>query len=104
MITRVWHGRTKTADAAVYRQYVIDTGIPDYLATPGNRGAQLWQQQEGDITHIWTVSWWNDYESIKAFAGDDVNKAHYYEEDKKYLLEFEPQVMHCETYDFPPNQ
>lgn len=56
MITRIWHGRTRTADADVYRQYVIDTGIPDYLATPGNRGAQIWQRAEGDITHIWTVS------------------------------------------------
>lgn len=104
MITRIWHGRTRTADAAIYRQYVIDTGIPDYLATPGNRGAQIWQRQEGDVTHIWTVSWWDDYESIKAFAGNDWESAKYYEEDKRYLLEFEPRVMHCATYDFPPSK
>lgn len=102
MITRIWHGRTQTAHAAVYRQYVIDTGIPDYLATPGNLGAQIWQRTEGDITHIWTVSWWDSYDHIKAFAGDDIEKARYYEEDKKYLLEFEPQVMHCDTYGFVP--
>ena len=101
MITRIWHGRTKTADAAVYRQYVIDTGIPDYLATPGNRGAQLWQREDDDVTHIWTISWWDDLESIKGFAGEDIEKAHYYDEDKKYLLEFEPQVIHCTTFDFP---
>lgn len=104
MITRIWHGRTRTADAAVYRQYVIDTGIPDYLATPGNRGAQIWQRQEGGITHIWAVSWWDNYESIKAFAGEEMEQARYYEEDKRYLLEFEPQVIHCDTYAFPPLQ
>ena len=102
MITRIWHGRTRAADADVYRQYVIDTGIPDYLATPGNRGAQIWQRTEGDITHIWTVSWWDSYDHVRAFAGDELEKARYYEEDKKYLLEFEPLVQHCEAYVFAP--
>ena len=101
MITRIWHGKTKSEVADEYREFVIATGIIDYRSTPGNRGAQVWQRREGDITHIWTVSWWDDYESIRAFAGNDVEKAHYYEEDKKYLLEFEPDVIHCETYDFP---
>jgi heme-degrading monooxygenase HmoA len=100
MITRIWHGKTKTADAAVYRQFVIETGIKDYTSIKGNLGAQIWQREEGDITHIWTVSWWDNYESIKQFAGADIRKAHYYEDDKKYLLEFEPEVMHCEAYDF----
>jgi len=101
MITRIWHGKTKAEVADEYREFVIATGIIDYRSTKGNRGAQIWQRREGDITHIWTVSWWDDYESIKAFAGDDVEKAHYYDEDKKYLLEFEPNVIHCETFDFP---
>jgi heme-degrading monooxygenase HmoA len=101
MITRIWHGKTKTEVADEYREFVIATGIIDYKSTRGNRGAQIWQRREGDITHIWTVSWWDDYESIRAFAGDDVEKAHYYDEDKKYLLEFEPNVIHCETFDFP---
>lgn len=100
MIARFWHGRTKTADAEIYRQYVKDTGIKGLTATPGNTGAQIWQQSEGDITHIWVVSWWKDYESIKAFAGNDITVARYYEEDKKYLLEFEPFVINCEAFDF----
>jgi heme-degrading monooxygenase HmoA len=100
MITRFWHGRTKSSDAVQYRQYVKDTGIQGLTATPGNMGAQIWQKQESDITHIWVVSWWKDYESIKKFAGNDIAVARYYEEDKKYLLEFEPEVNHYECYDF----
>ena len=38
------------------------------------------------------------FESIKQFAGDDYEKAKYYPEDKKYLLEFEDSVIHCETF------
>ena len=100
MIVRIWHGRTKSKDAVVYRQFVIETGIKDYTSVNGNLGAQIWQREEEDITHIWTVSWWKDIESIKAFAGDEIEKAKYYDEDKRYLLEFEPNVMHCETFNF----
>ncbi|HEV8282764.1 MAG TPA: antibiotic biosynthesis monooxygenase [Chitinophagaceae bacterium] len=102
MITRIWHGRTKTKDAEAYRQFVIETGIPEYTATKGNLGAQIWQRQEGAITHIWTVSWWKDIDSIKNFAGENINIPKYYDDDKKYLLEFEPEVIHCEAFDFKP--
>ena|ERR1700748_2552647 len=100
MIVRIWHGRTKTTDAETYRRFVIQSGIRDYTSTNGNLGAQIWQQPEGDVTHIWTVSWWKDVESIKAFAGDEIEKPKYYPEDKKYLLEFEPMVVHYEAFDF----
>jgi len=100
MITRIWHGRTLTKDAAEYRNFVIKTGISEYKSVPGNLGAQIWQREEGDVTHIYTISWWDSYDSIKQFAGEDFEKAKYYEEDKQYLLEYEPLVMHCETFDF----
>lgn len=100
MITRFWHGRTKSTDTEIYREYVMNTGIFDLTSTNGNLGAQIWQQTEKAITHIWVVSWWDNYESIKAFAGDDIEIARYYEEDKKYLLELEPTVQHYNAYDF----
>ena len=100
MIVRIWHGRTKTRDAEPYRQYVAATGMRDYTSVPGNLGAQIWQREEGDITHIWTISWWKDIESIKAFAGEDINTARYYDDDKRFLLEFEPLVEHCDAFDF----
>ncbi len=100
MITRIWHGRTSTANATAYRELVIASGIKDYKNTKGNQGAQIWQQQEGDVTHIWTVSWWDTMESIRAFAGDDVTRARYYPEDDAYLLEKEPLVQHYDCWKF----
>ena len=98
MIARIWHGRTRADDAAVYREYVERTGIPDYRATPGNRGAWVLVRIEGDVAHILTLSFWDSLDAIRAFAGEDVEKARYYEEDKKYLLEFEPTVTHYEIF------
>jgi len=102
MITRTWHGRTRSHDAEIYRNYVINTGIKDLTSTNGNLGAQIWQKAEGDITHIWVISWWKDTDSIRSFAGDEIEIARYYEHDKNHLLEFEPNVNHFETWDFTP--
>jgi hypothetical protein len=35
--------------------------------------------------------------TIHGFAGDDVEVAKYYPEDRDYLLEFEPTVVHYEV-------
>jgi hypothetical protein len=40
---------------------------------------------------------WDSFESIKAFAGPEYEKAVYYPEDKKFLLKLAPQVTHFEV-------
>ena len=101
VITRVWHGRTKTEHADEYLEFLKSTGVPDYKRTEGNLGVEIWRMIDGDLCHFWTVTKWDSLESIRKFAGDDLNKAKYYPEDPKYLLEFEPAVVHCETFQFP---
>ncbi|MEQ1763174.1 MAG: antibiotic biosynthesis monooxygenase [Pyrinomonadaceae bacterium] len=100
VITRIWHGRTRAEHADEYLQFVIDTGVADYKSVPGNLGVEIWRELEGGVCHFWTVTKWDTVDSIKQFAGDDYEKAKYYPEDKKYLLEFEPNVRHCETFEF----
>ncbi len=100
IITRIWHGVTKAADSENYLQYLKTTGIEDYQNTPGNLSVQILRRIENDKCHFWTLTRWSDFESIKQFAGEDYEKARYYPEDQKYLLEFEPHVVHCETFEF----
>ena len=99
-ITRIWHGRTRAAHADEYLEFLISTGVADYKATPGNLSVEILRRIEKDVCHFWTVTRWDSFESIKKFAGEDHEKARYYEEDKIYLLEFEPHVIHCETFEF----
>jgi hypothetical protein len=98
MITRIWHGRTKAELADENLKYVMETGLKDYRKTPRNLSAKILRRFEGDICHFWTISEWDNIESIKKFAGEDYEKARYYPEDKKYLLELEEKVIHCETF------
>lgn len=100
MITRIWHGKTKAAHASEYLQYVEATGIKDYRNVAGNVSATILRRIEDNVCHFYTVTKWNDLESIKMFAGSDYEKARYYPEDEKYLLEFEEKVMHFETFEY----
>ena len=51
---------------------------------------------ESDRAHFLTVSYWDSHESIRSFAGDDMQRARYYPEDQGFLLEFEPNVAYYE--------
>jgi heme-degrading monooxygenase HmoA len=96
MIARIWHGRTRAADAAAYRELLERLGLRDYRTTPGNRGAWVLSRVEGDVAHFLTLSFWENREAIARFAGEDIERARYYDEDKNYLLEYEPTVTHYE--------
>ena len=98
MIARIWHGRTRVRDAAVYLEYLFKSGIPGYQATKGNKGAWVLRRVEGDVAHFITLSFWESREAIASFAGADIEAARYYPEDEKYLLEFEPTVTHYELF------
>jgi heme-degrading monooxygenase HmoA len=98
MLARIWHGVTLAEKADEYLDYLNRTGIPDYRATPGNRGAFVLRHVDGERAHFLTISLWDSLESIKRFAGEDYERARYYAEDGSFLLEFEPSVQHYEYY------
>ena len=97
MIVRMWHGRVPTSSAGDYRDFLNARAVPDYQAVDGNLSVHILERQEGDITHFITLTFWRDLASIRGFAGDEVETAKYYPEDKDFLLEFEPHVVHYEV-------
>lgn len=99
MITRTWHGATLPDRAAAYLQFLLTDGTKDYKITPGNISVEVHQKKSDEICHFWTVTEWQDLESIKLFAGEDPEKAKYYPIDDEFLLEKEVLVSHTETYD-----
>ena len=94
MIARLWQGRVPLDKADAYVAYLEATGLADYRATAGNRGAWLLRRDEGDVAHFTTLTFWDSVAAIVAFAGDDYERARYYAEDDAYLLEREPYVRH----------
>lgn len=97
MIVRIWHGKVPASRAGAYRQFLNTRAIPDYQSVEGNLSVYILERSEGAVTHFITLTFWKDFESIQAFAGNDVEAAKYYPEDRDFLLEFEPNVMHYEV-------
>jgi heme-degrading monooxygenase HmoA len=94
VIVRIWRGWTSPEDTEAYADYILKTGIAEYQATPGNRGAHLISRSDGDRTEFLTVSFWDDPDSIVAFAGEDIEKAVFYPDDDRYLIDRELTVRH----------
>jgi heme-degrading monooxygenase HmoA len=102
MIARMWRGWTSVDDADAYASYVEETGIKGYRATPGNHGAWLLRRLQPDRSEILTLSFWDSLEAIRGFAGDDVEKAIFYPDDDRYLLDRELRVVHYDIQDIRP--
>lgn len=96
MIARMWHGITPEAKGAKYSDFLNERAIPDYRNTPGNLAVYILRRDEGDKTHFITLTFWESLDAIKGFAGDPVDRAKYYPEDRDYLLAFEAKVQHWE--------
>lgn len=101
MIARSWRGITREADKDTYFEYLQKTGLPDYAKTKGNRGVWVLRRVRDGIAEFLLISLWDSYDAIRAFAGPDFEKAVYYPEDKKFLLELEPNVSHYEVLSAP---
>jgi heme-degrading monooxygenase HmoA len=94
MIVRTWRGWTRPEDTEAYAEYILSTGIVEYEATAGNKGAYLVSRPDGDRTEFLTISFWDSSDSIVAFAGDDIEQAVFYPEDDGYLVDRETRVKH----------
>lgn len=98
MIVRIWRGWTRSEDAEAYASYVEETGVAAYRETPGNQGTHLTSRRDGDKTEFLTISFWDSEESIRQFAGDDIDAAVLYPEDDRFLVDREAFVRHYQVH------
>ena len=97
MIVRTWHGQVPSTKALRYREFLNTRAIRDYRSNAGNISVHILERKDGEITHFSTLTFWESIESIRAFAGEIIETAKYYPEDKDFLIEFEPTVLHYEV-------
>jgi heme-degrading monooxygenase HmoA len=97
MIARSWAGATRAEDADAYLDYLHATGFPEYRSTPGNRGVLALRRLAGDRAEFLLVTLWDSEEAIRRFAGDDIERAVFYPQDERYLIERGERVGHYEV-------
>jgi heme-degrading monooxygenase HmoA len=97
MLVRMWHGVVTISKALAYRKFLNERAIPDYRSVEGNVSVHVLERKEREIIHFITLTFWQSFEATRRLAGEDIDVAKYYPEDKNYLIEFEPHVVHDEV-------
>jgi heme-degrading monooxygenase HmoA len=101
MIARIWKGAVRREDTDAYVSYLKETGVAVYAATPGNRGVWMLRRDVGQRTEFVMFTLWESLDAVKAFAGDDYERAVFYPEDERFLVERDLTASHYEVDSLP---
>lgn len=93
MFSRTWHGVTPLKYRDGFEKYEYETGVKDTLKIKGNLGAHLRVIERGECAHFFLCTLWDSMESMKKYAGMDVEIAVDYPEDAQYHLISDPIVV-----------
>jgi heme-degrading monooxygenase HmoA len=97
MLARTWRGATRSEDAETYLDYLHRTGFAEYRKAAGNRGVLGLRRVTMEKAEFLLISLWDSTEAIRQFAGDDIEKAVFYPEDERFLIERDERVSHFEV-------
>jgi len=77
MIARIWRGYTSHDNADKYENFLRTEFMPsvEKKKIPGYRRFQLLRKKESDEVAFTTIMWFDTLEQVKAFAGDDYERA-----------------------------
>lgn len=93
-IARLWHGAVPLSKSHAYLELMRSVALEDYARTSGNRAAFVLHRVADELAHFITLTFWESRKAIRAFAGDDIELAKYYDFDRDYLIALEPAVRH----------
>lgn len=93
----MWKGAVRSQDADAYATYMLGTGVAGYAATPGNRGVWMLRRDLDDRSEFVMFTLWESLDAVRAFAGDDYERAVFYPEDERFLIERELTATHFEV-------
>jgi heme-degrading monooxygenase HmoA len=97
MIARTWRGATRAEDAEAYLDYLHVTGLAEYRKIEGNRGVLALRRIRDRQAEFLLVSLWESEQAIRQFAGADIDRAVFYPEDERFLVERDNHVNQYEV-------
>jgi hypothetical protein len=90
-IARIWRGRTPSAKADDYAEYLYEHGIKP-LAEKA-LGVQMFREDRAGECEFVTISYWESIEAMSRFAGKDPRRIHHLERDGEFLTELPKDVQ-----------
>jgi len=103
-VARMWSARTTPANWPAYREHFHKNVVPELRGTPGYLGASLFQRRNGDEIEVLVVTYWKSLESVRNFAGHNLDAAVVAEAAARVLTDYDRVVRHfeLELTDRPP--
>lgn len=98
MIGRIWHGYTTQANADVYENLLKEEIFINIRNRhiPGFHEIQLLRRDLGSEVEFITIMWFDDIESVKAFAGEEYEMAVVPPRARAILSRFDDRSQHYE--------
>jgi len=93
VIVRTWHGCVPFRHAEGFANHLQNTGVEHSEKTPGNLGAYVRRETQGEWEHFFLATYWKDLEAVKAFAGEQYQVAVTYPDDEQFELLSDPYVF-----------
>ena len=97
MIARVWRGATRAEDGEAYAAYLEETGMRSARGIPGARGTLVLRRERPGLVEFETILLFDSLDDVKGFAGDELDRAVFFEEDDRYLVERDLEVGHYDV-------
>ena len=101
MIARLWHGWTSPENADAYERLLKTEIFPGIAAkgVAGYRGIKLLRRAVGAEVEFVTIMWFDSWDAVKAFAGEDHEAAYVPAKAREVLARFDARSQHYEIRD-----
>lgn len=104
MIERIWRGWIGVEKAPAYEDFLREEFLPAAHAIAGYRGARVLRRKAGAEIEYLVITHFDSIDAIRAFAGDDLEKAHVAPAAQALLDRWEDRVAHYEiAFDDTPS-
>jgi heme-degrading monooxygenase HmoA len=96
VIARYWSATTTPGKFPKYAQHLSSAVFPELRRLVGYEGGKLLQRETGGNVEVIVLTFWKSIDSIRAFAGDDIERAVVPDEAAALLTNFDQRVKHFE--------
>ena len=97
MIGRLWSGRTRTADADAYEQFLRCDLLPQVARLDGSRGAYVMRRDVPGAVDFVTLTLFDSLDAIRNFAGQQEELPVIEPRAAELLSEYDDRVRHFEV-------
>ena len=97
MIARLWRGWASRENAEAYERFLREQMFPSMQRVPGFRSVELLRRDAGGEIAFVTISRFDSLDAVRAFAGDDYERAVIEPEARALLSRADERSEHFEV-------